>query len=76
MAHRVRFDAEGVAGKKYAYNAKRRRVGGSNGRNVHAQLQIARRWGSEEGEERISLFQAERRGMQRDPEHLERQGFR
>ena len=76
MAYRVRFDAEGVAGKKDACSAKERRVWYSNGRNVHAQLQVARRWGSEEVEVGISLFRAGRRVMQRDPEHLERQEFR
>jgi hypothetical protein len=76
MAHRVRFDTEGAAGEKDACSAMEWRVWDSNGRNVHAQLQIARRWGLEEVVVRISLIRAERRGMQQDPERLERQGFR
>lgn len=72
MAHRVSFNAGGAAETKGAYNAKEWAVCGSNGMDIHVQLQIAQRWGSEVGVE-VSLSQARRRGMPRDPEHLEMQ---
>lgn len=57
---------------KDAYNEKEGRVWDSNRRNVHAQPQVVQRRGWEEGV-KISSFQAEHRGMRRDPEHLEKQ---
>ena len=72
MAHRVRFIVGGATGSKDAYNAKEWRNLGSNGMDVHVQLQIAQHWGSEVGVE-VSLSQVRRRGMPRDPEHLEMQ---
>lgn len=46
----------------------------SNGINAHAQLQIVRRWGSEVVVG-VSSILAEFQGKQRDPEHLDMQGF-